>query len=51
MENTGVAYSPDEDMQQWTSFRKNIDRRNEGIDKLDKSKLDIQLGEAFAINH
>lgn len=51
MENTGVAYTPDEDIQQWTSFRKNIDKRNECIDKLDKTKLDIELGEAFAINH
>lgn len=44
-------YQIEEDQQQWQKFRKTLEKRNKEVEKVEKGKVDIQLGESFGINH
>ena len=50
LENGQQQFQVEEDQQQWLKFRKTLDKRNKEVDKVEKGKVDIQLGESFGIN-
>jgi hypothetical protein len=50
-ENTSSLGINNNEDDQWSLFRKELEKRNSMIEKLDKQKLDMQLGQSYGINH